>query len=110
MITTAHSCTGRSVWDRKTAQDSPGQQLRNLLSEIQDTIDHTSGGQHRGDKLQKLIRCAEHLEGDAAQMLVDAIGVGELFASTYFEDFLTPPSAWDEFGWRVSLVASSGRY
>lgn len=98
MITTAWQSSGHFDEDKEPTADSPGETLRRFLSEIQNTIQDTGDRRQAGERLQKLIRCAEHLEGAAAQMLLDAILVGECLAWACVEDFLAPPSGWDDLG------------
>ena len=67
------------------------EQLVCLLCDIEQTARGVDSSRQLRENLQNLMRHAQQADEKTAQMLLDAIALGEDFASLYLESLLLPP-------------------
>jgi hypothetical protein len=66
--------------------------LRELLNDIQDAADEADHPASMTAKLGRMKRHARRIDEPTAQLLLDAIALGEDFASLYIQSFLDFPA------------------
>ena len=87
MITQHRTLGSVATCAKPTMALSSVNQLRQLLSEIDQTAASSDGSFVAGEELSRIRRRLQSMDESTAGILLDAIRLGEDFAYLYFEDF-----------------------